>query len=138
MKKIEKGLLLITMLIFLIASCDKKEPDLVDPTPNPPAPPTEPTFDNYLKIGDKTYQLLLGQLTNWGTDETHDGYRFELELVNISGEQKITFTLYSANVLALDNATYNYTTDEHPEIHTVGSGFWLVREDGETLGSGDI
>ena len=142
MKKIAKLLLSLIAISILITSCEKE--DNID---------SDSEFLNYLKVGDKKYELSLGALKNNGEmDGLYEGFNTPIWLVsegvtitdNGNSEDKnnfgsidikgkghfIYFELFSTKGDQLDNITYKVDPGGYPhDLKTFSIGEYFINED---------
>lgn len=113
MKKFYKSICLISIISILLLGCKNKVPEVV--------------FDNYVEIGDNSYELVGGIIENFGTciDEEYkyEGNNLDLMLTTkglhimsgfgeyfIQGEgHVIYFEMYASSPKVLDDGKYEYS-----------------------------
>ena len=117
-------------LALILVSCDQSKED------------ETLQQDNHFKVFDQKYALHKGMLLNGGTDaDYYQGYYFELVLLSsgititqnedgyfdsFGQGDAISFDLYSASRLHLDQGTYNFSKNTPSPVGTFDWGTYLV------------
>ena len=107
---------------------------------------------NYFKVDGKTYELKVGYLQNWGTDEGYyegynqdlvlvsDGFSFDMESYELTGiGDAVYFEMYTSQSDGLETGEYEYSSEEpYPtasfDYGEYYIGFNIETEDYESTG----
>jgi hypothetical protein len=131
MIRLLSGVLIVSTLFI---GCDKDDDD-------------KTSKKNYLKIGDKEYDLSAGILENYGTHKSwHYGYNNDLLLYSaglslikedddwyLTGKgHAIYFEMFSNSGNSLNNGDYTFSSTEPHPIGTFNEGGYVINFDSET------
>ncbi|RKD92851.1 hypothetical protein [Mangrovibacterium diazotrophicum] len=100
---------------------------------------------NYFKVDGKTYELKVGYLQNWGTDEGYyegynldlvlvsDGFSFDMESYELTGiGDAVYFEMFTTESTGLDAGEYEYSSTEPYPTGSFDYGEYYVGFDIET------